>query len=85
MALLGGSMPRIVCISDTHSKALPKLPPGDILVHSGDFSMTGTKKEVTKFVDWLKEQPHRLKVVIAGDHDVTLDNQTGWYDRNSRR
>lgn len=75
-------MPRIVCVSDTHNKQLLQLPQGDILVHGGDFSMLGAHQEVASFVRWLKQQSHRLKIVIAGNHDVTLDNQSGWYDRH---
>ena len=40
----------IVCISDTHSRYHFALPAGDILVHAGDFSMTGEQTEVEKFI-----------------------------------
>lgn len=61
------------------------VPAGDILVHGGDFSTTGQYEEVKAFLDWIKQQPHRLKVFIAGNHDVTLDNNTGFYDTNWER
>lgn len=67
---------RFVCISDTHSLThkLPKaLPEGDVLLHAGDFSNTGLPKEVDKFVAFLTEQPHPVKIVIAGNHDLTFD------------
>ena len=65
---------RFVCVSDTHGREMNgALPEGDVLLHAGDFSMTGRPKEVASFVAWLKRQPHRRKIVIAGNHDLTLD------------
>ena len=34
---------RFVCMSDTHAKhrGIPFLPPGDVLIHSGDFTKSG--------------------------------------------
>jgi len=69
---------RIVCISDTHNRRLPVLPPpGDILLHAGDFSGTGTLKEVEAFSAYLGElAPHYGSiVVIAGNHDLPFDVQ----------
>ena len=63
---------KIVCISDTH-KQTSTLPNGDLLVHAGDLSGRGTFAEVQAQLDWLKEQPHPFKVVIAGNHDRILD------------
>ena len=75
---------RIVCISDTHSRYHFALPPGDILVHGGDFSMTGEQSEVEKFLTWLKSLTQfRLKIIIAGNHDLTLDPE--FYDENWKR
>lgn len=38
---------RVVCVSDTHNLAnCLKIPDGDILIHAGDFSITGQKNEV---------------------------------------
>ena len=38
---------RIVHISDTHNRhrQLTKLPEGEVIVHSGDFTMAGTEAE----------------------------------------
>jgi predicted phosphohydrolase len=62
----------IVCISDTHNRT-PALPPGDVLVHAGDLSCSGTAGEIQAQLDWLAAQPHPHKVVIAGNHDILLD------------
>lgn len=63
---------RIVCLSDTHTNIVP-IPPGDVLVHAGDMTNAGTVEEIQKQLDWLASQPHREKVVIAGNHDYYYD------------
>lgn len=63
---------RIICISDTHNATHP-LPPGDILIHGGDLTTHGTFDEVQAQLRWLSSQPHPHKIVIAGNHDIVLD------------
>ncbi|TQN69700.1 putative rhamnogalacturonate lyase C [Colletotrichum shisoi] len=67
-----GDSVTVVCISDTHNFQ-PRLPPGDILVHAGDLTASGTRGELRRALDWLKAQPHRHKIVVAGNHDLCLD------------
>lgn len=69
---------RIVCISDTHNRQLKdlKIPDGDILIHSGDFSDTGTESNVEQFKQFLLALPHKHKIVIAGNHDLSFDKET---------
>lgn len=43
----------IVCVSDSHGCNIP-LPKGDILIHCGDFSKGGYKKEIEDFINWIK-------------------------------
>ncbi|KAJ4360526.1 uncharacterized protein N0V89_001091 [Didymosphaeria variabile] len=64
---------RVVCISDTHNTT-PTVPRGDILVHAGDLSQNGTFEEVQRAVDWISSLPHEHKLVIAGNHDLILDD-----------
>ncbi|EGZ26024.1 hypothetical protein PHYSODRAFT_487565 [Phytophthora sojae] len=66
---------RVVCISDTHSKHrnLSNVPEGDVLLHCGDFTQRGTHAEIRDFNDWLGTLPHKHKLVIAGNHDVSMD------------
>ncbi|CAF1342827.1 unnamed protein product [Rotaria sordida] len=67
-------MTRIVCISNTHSRYQFELPAGDILVHAGDFTLSGLQTEVENFIKWLKSlTQYRLKIIIAGNHDLTLE------------
>ncbi|XP_071791351.1 metallophosphoesterase MPPED2-like isoform X1 [Asterias amurensis] len=69
---------RFVCISDTHNQAarlLPTIPDGDVLIHGGDFTNVGSLKEIKQFNDFMGKLPHRHKIVIAGNHEVTFDRQ----------
>lgn len=63
----------VVCISDTHNSQ-PDIPLGDILIHAGDLTQSGSFKELQAALDWLKSQPHPHKLVIAGNHDLLLDS-----------
>jgi predicted phosphodiesterase len=73
---------RIVCISDTHSSYDFTLPHGDILLHAGDITRKGNCSELERFLSWLKTLTEfRLKIIIAGNHDVALDKtfyETNW-------
>ena len=64
----------ILHISDTHGlhRQLNALPAADVLVHSGDFTITGTDSEVIDFAEWFCGLPHRHKIFIAGNHDTCL-------------
>lgn len=65
---------KIVCISDTHSQHKKiDIPQGDILIHAGDFTNTGKFDEVESFANWFGNQPHKYKICIAGNHDISLD------------
>ncbi len=65
---------KIVCISDTHGKHDQiQIPKGDILIHAGDFTKRGLIAEVQQFNQWLAAQPHKYKIVIAGNHDFLFE------------
>ncbi len=64
---------KIVAISDTHGMHRKfKIPDGDLFIHAGDFTNIGELDQVKDFNDWLGELPHTHKVVIAGNHDLSL-------------
>ena len=72
---------RVVCISDTHNLHEDiQVPLGDILIHAGDFTGTGTYRQVSRFLSWFISQPHTHKILVAGNHDLTLD--ADHYDRS---
>ncbi|KAI0152254.1 hypothetical protein F4776DRAFT_19995 [Hypoxylon sp. NC0597] len=62
----------VVCISDTHNSQC-SLPDGDILIHAGDLTQSGSFEELQATISWLQNHPHCIKVVIAGNHDLLLD------------
>ncbi|KZT26341.1 Metallo-dependent phosphatase [Neolentinus lepideus HHB14362 ss-1] len=68
----GPEWTRFVCISDTHSRKYP-VPPGDVLLHSGDLSRYGSLSALNATIIWLQALPHTLKLIIAGNHDLCLD------------
>ncbi|OIW29461.1 Metallo-dependent phosphatase [Coniochaeta ligniaria NRRL 30616] len=63
---------RFVCISDTHNCTV-KLPKGDVLIHAGDLTNQGSYSELSKAIQWLEKADFETKIVIAGNHDITLD------------
>ncbi|RDL41107.1 uncharacterized protein BP5553_01086 [Venustampulla echinocandica] len=74
---------RIVCISDTHNAAPGgpfKLPKGDVLIHAGDMTNQGSFAELERTVRWIEEADFQAKIVVAGNHDITLD--TNFYARH---
>ncbi|KAF7879571.1 hypothetical protein EAF04_000766 [Stromatinia cepivora] len=80
---------RFVCISDTHngtSKGAFKLPQGDVLIHAGDLTNQGNYSELEKTIKWIEDANFEAKIIIAGNHDITLDppfySQYGLYFHN---
>lgn len=75
---------RVLIISDTHN-AIPfdtkddvhafrqPLPDAEVLIHCGDLTQEGGYEEYLPTVEMLKNHPAEYKLVIAGNHDVTLD------------
>ncbi|KAK3052090.1 hypothetical protein LTR09_006682 [Extremus antarcticus] len=79
---------RVLIISDTHFALLSSqdeastfpvppfkspLPSADLFIHCGDLTYTGKIEQYHKALDMLKEIDAPVKLVIAGNHDLTLD------------
>lgn len=76
---------RVLIISDTHCAALSgdrhdanspftaPLPDCDLLIHCGDLTHQGTIEQYYQALDMLKEIIAPVKLVIAGNHDLSLD------------
>ena len=62
---------KILHLSDTHGRhgELHGLPEADVVVHSGDFTFTGSEVEAYDFMNWFCDLPYRHKIFIAGNHD----------------
>jgi Icc-related predicted phosphoesterase len=65
---------RIVLVSDTHGHAV-RIPDGDILIHAGDLTPSGSRSEVATGIKWLASLPHRHKILIAGNHDLLFEKR----------
>lgn len=65
---------KILHLSDTHSchRRLRDLPEADVVVHSGDFTMTGSEAEAIDFMNWFCDLPYHHKIFICGNHDDCL-------------
>ncbi|KAI8240697.1 putative rhamnogalacturonate lyase C [Colletotrichum sp. SAR 10_96] len=68
---------RILIISDTHgASSLPgpqPLPSVDVAIHCGDLTEESKLVEFQKTINLMKSINAPLKIVIAGNHDWTLD------------
>lgn len=73
---------KIVALSDTHGLHHSiEVPDGDVLIVAGDWSRSsnvdnfqGVKAEAEDFANWLKNMPHKHKIIVAGNHDVSLQS-----------
>lgn len=64
---------RLLCISDLHGLHDElAVPPCDVLVVAGDVTAFGRFAEVDAFGEWLRQQPYRRALVVAGNHDTDL-------------
>ena len=72
----------ITCIADTHNTQ-PALPDGDILIHAGDLTRSGTFAELQATLSWLQQQSHKTKIVVAGNHDIFLDAKLDYRPGNT--
>ncbi|CAG8979241.1 hypothetical protein HYALB_00011911 [Hymenoscyphus albidus] len=80
----------VMIISDTHDNqfnnatkyggkfTLPN-PQCDVLIHTGDLTLTGGEGPYQKSMHMLSQIPAELKLVIAGNHDLDLD--PNWVDK----
>ena len=75
---------RLVCISDTHGKHNEiRLPPGDILIHGGDFTKSGEVGNIVSLSTYFLESGFDEICCIAGNHDMTMHPE--FYKDNADR
>lgn len=72
-------MASIVASSDLHGY-LPQLPPCDLLLLGGDLCPDGTPQLQAEWLDttfrsWLKQQPAKHIVAVAGNHDFVFQER----------
>jgi Icc-related predicted phosphoesterase len=65
---------KIVALSDTHSyHRKVKVPDGDVLIHAGDFTFRGELPVIEDFCNWMRELPHKHKILICGNHETGIE------------
>ena len=66
---------KIVATSDTHEQT-PELPPGDLLIHAGDWSGYGQGHETKAFIKWMssikKNYTHGV-IAVPGNHERAIE------------
>jgi Icc-related predicted phosphoesterase len=69
---------KLVVVSDTHGRQdhASALPDGDVLIHCGDLTMSGTDDELVRELEWLAGQQHETKLLVPGNHDFGLEDKT---------
>ncbi len=70
---------RVVCVADTRERHRDLvIPPGDLLIHAGDFTLHSRRKSViADFNTWLGSLPHRHKIIIFGNHEFLFEAEPG--------
>lgn len=63
---------KCVAVSDIHTREVVT-PEADLLIVAGDMTFHGEKKELDWYADWLRRQPQKHKVWIAGNHELGLE------------
>ncbi|CAK1358831.1 hypothetical protein CB0940_02211 [Cercospora beticola] len=73
---------RILILSDTHGDALKRIvtTSADVAIHCGDLTEESKLDEFVAAIQLLKGIDAPLKLVIAGNHDFTLDDRA--YERH---
>ncbi|EOA81634.1 uncharacterized protein SETTUDRAFT_157538 [Exserohilum turcica Et28A] len=67
---------RFLILSDMHGAELPQnLPQCEVLLHCGNLTEHGTPQSISSALQNLSKVDARLKLVIAGNHEVSLDRQ----------
>jgi Icc-related predicted phosphoesterase len=66
---------KLACLSDTHTfYEEVSVQPADVLIHAGDWNCYYSKS-LKKFIKWLKKQPVKHCVVVAGNHDKFAEQE----------
>ena len=67
---------KFVFLSDTHCKHREiNVPEGDCFIFCGDMSSRGDLQEIENFALFVQRLPHKNKLVIAGNHDFSFEDE----------
>ena len=85
-----GDSIRMAIISDTHNchRSLLRMPEDadsvDILLHCGDATNRGCTAAWEDLDDWFAELPAQHKLMVPGNHDITLDDEACYHENRWR-
>lgn len=69
---------RLVATADTHFPFTPEqVPDGDVFIHAGDLMYSGYLPEWYARVESLAALPHKVKILVAGNHDRHMELYPG--------
>jgi predicted phosphohydrolase len=57
---------------------MPSIPDGDVLIHAGDCTASGSLPQLDEFTEWFGAMPHQNKILIAGNHDRCFEQYPEW-------
>ena len=70
---------RFACLADTHGSFNLIKPewifPSDFLLIAGDITNYGQQSQVEACVNWALDFPTQHRIIIAGNHDLSLDKE----------
>ncbi|KAI1264768.1 Metallo-dependent phosphatase-like protein [Xylariaceae sp. FL1019] len=70
---------RFLILSDTHDDAFPSsTEKADVVLHCGDLTKFGGLSNYRRAIENISRMNAELKLIIAGNHDVSLD--PAWWD-----
>src|SRR5687768_340964 len=60
----------IVILGNTHGNHnCLQVPDGEMLIHTGNFTLNGSIDDAVEFNSWLGRLPHPIKIVVNGSHE----------------
>ncbi|KAL3080864.1 hypothetical protein niasHT_031362 [Heterodera trifolii] len=59
---------------DKLDEILHLIPDGDVLIHAGDFTECGDVSAVIKFNQQIGTLPHKVKIVVPGNHELGFED-----------
>lgn len=68
---------KLVVLADTHGEHESVIvPEGDAFIHAGDFTRKGGPMEIERFLVWFDALPHKHKIVVPGNHELSMCDKT---------
>ena len=69
----------VACLADIHGKLdfidFNWISPADFLLIAGDLTKFGDPDQIQACVNWALQFPSRHRIIVAGNHDMTLDQK----------